>query len=193
MPIDAETPADAEIIRQVVDGDVNAFERLLQRYQRHVAKIVSKHVPYDQVEEIAHEVFVRAYQSLPTFQQKSPFKSWLSSIAVRTCYDFWRKQYRSKELPLSSLSEQQQYWLEQSISEMSNRSYAEQGGLQEAREILEWALSKLSAEDRMVVELVYLEGVSGKEAARLLGWSVANVKIRSFRARKKLQTILVKE
>jgi len=42
----------------------------------------------------------------------------------------------------------------------------------------------------MVVELIYLEGLSGKEAAELLGWSVANVKVRSFRARKKLQKLL---
>ncbi len=62
--------------------------------------------------------------------------------------------------------------------------------MQHARETLEWALNRLSAEDRMVVELVYLEEFSGKEAATLLGWSVANVKVRVFRARKKLQKLL---
>jgi len=51
-------------------------------------------------------------------------------------------------------------------------------------------LAKLRAEDRMVIELVYFEGLSVKEAAKLLGWSVANVKIRSFRARKKLEKTL---
>ena len=55
---------------------------------------------------------------------------------------------------------------------------------------MDWALDQLTAKDRMVLELVYLEGLSGKEAAGLLGWSVANVKARSFRSRKKLQKLL---
>jgi RNA polymerase sigma-70 factor (ECF subfamily) len=193
MPIDANTSSDVEIVRQVVDGDVNAFELLLKRYQDHVLKIVKKHVPYEQIEETAHDVFVRAYQSLPTFKNKSYFKHWLSSIAVRTCCDFWRKQYRSRELPMSSLSEKQQHWLETTISDHSSRSFYEQGVQQEAKDVLDWALSTLSAEDRMVMELVYLEGLSGKEAAKLLGWSVANVKVRAFRCRKKLQKLLMKE
>ena len=190
MPVDSDTPCDVEIVRQVVDGDVNAFELLLKRYREHVLKIVKKHVPYEQIEETTHDVFVRAYQSLPTFKNTSLFKHWLSSIAVRTCYDFWRKQYRSRELPMSSLSEKQQHWLETVISDQSSRSFHEQGRQQEAREVLDWALNKLSAEDRMVLELVYLEGLSGKEAADLLGWSVANVKVRAFRSRKKLQKLI---
>jgi RNA polymerase sigma-70 factor (ECF subfamily) len=190
MSIDADMPRDVEIVRQVVDGDVNAFELLLNRYQKYVLKIVKKHLPYEQIEETAHDVFVRAYQSLPTFKNTSDFKHWLSSIAVRTCYDFWRKRYRSRELPMSSLSEKQQHWLETVISDQSSQSFYEQGGQQEVREVLDWALSKLSAEERMVVELVYLEGLSGKEAAELLGWSVANVKVRSFRSRKKLKKLL---
>lgn len=190
MPIDSDAPSDIEIVRQVVDGDVNAFELLLNKYEAHVLKIVKKHVPYEQIEETAHDVFVRAYRSLPTFKNTSAFKHWLSSIAVRTCYDFWRKQYRSRELPMSSLSEKQQHWLETVISDQASRSFSEQGKQQEAREMLDWALNKLSAEDRMVVELVYLEGLSGKETAELLGWSVTNVKVRSFRSRKKLQKLL---
>ncbi len=190
MQIDVNTASDIEIVHQVIDGDVNAFELLLKKYQNHVVKIVKKHVPYEQIEDIAHEVFVRTYQSLASFQNTSNFKHWLSSIAVRTCYDFWRKRYRNRELPISSLSEQQQHWLESVISTQSNQSFYEEEGLQNAREILDWALSKLSAEDRMVVELIYLEGLSGKETAELLGWSVANVKVRSFRSRKKLQKLL---
>ena len=182
--------SDIEIVRQVLDGNVNAFELLLKKYQDHVLKIVKKHIPYEQIEETAHDVFIRAYQSLPTFKNTSNFKHWLSSIAVRTCYDFWRKKYRNRELPISSLTEQQQHWLESSISTQSSQSYYEEERLQKAKEVLDWALSKLSAEDRMVVELIYLEGLSGKEAAELLGWSVANVKVRSFRARKKLQKLL---
>ena len=183
-------PNDVDIIHRVIDGDVNAFELLLNKYQEYVLTIVKKHVPYDQIEEITHEIFVRAYQSLQTCKKTEKFKSWLSSIAVRTCYDFWRKQYRSRELPMSSLSEKQQHWIETVVSDQSSQSFYQDEEEQEAKEVLDWALSKLSPEDKMVVELVYLEGLSGKEAAELLGWTVANVKVRSFRSRKKLQKLL---
>jgi len=183
-------PSDSEIIRRIIDGDVNSFEYLLNKYQDHVLRIVKKHIPYNEVEETAHNVFVRAYQALPGFKEQGSFKQWLSAITVRTCYDFWRKQYRSRELPMSDLSERHRDWLEKKMSSESDLSFSEESRAKEAGELLDWALSKLSAEDRMVIELVYLEGLSVKEASGLLGWSVSNVKVRSFRSRKKLKTLL---
>lgn len=183
-------PTDAEIVRQVLGGSVNAFESLLVRYKDLVLKIAKKRVPYDDVEETTQEVFVRIYQSLPTYKGKGDFKHWVSSISVRTCYDYWRRAYRSREVPMSSLTEKHQGWLEQVISEESEHVLAEKASQKEARELLDWALGKLSAEDRTVLELVYLEGLSVKEAADALGWSVANVKVRSFRSRRKLKKLL---
>ncbi len=91
---------------------------------------------------------------------------------------------------MSDLTESHREWLEASISDESDQSFEDHGRQKEAREVLDWALGKLSPEDRMVFELVYLEGLTGKEAANLLGWSVANVKVRSFRCRKKLKACL---
>ena len=91
---------------------------------------------------------------------------------------------------MSSLTEQHQEWLENVISDTSDRAFDERGSRKEAREVLDWALVKLSAEDRMVLELVYLEGLTVKEAAELLGWTTANVKVRSFRSRRKLRKLL---
>ena len=190
MQNDPIKSSDTDIVRRVLTGDVNAFESLLTRYNDTVLKIVKKHVPYNDVEETIQNVFLRAFQSLPNFKGKSGFRHWLSSIAVRTCYDFWRKTYRSREVPMSVLTEKHQNWLEEVIAEQSEHSINEKGSQNEARELLDWALGRLSAEDRMVMELVYLEGLSGKEAADLLGWSIANIKVRCFRSRKKLEKIL---
>jgi RNA polymerase sigma-70 factor (ECF subfamily) len=193
MDNDASTPGDAEIVRQVVAGDVNGFEYLLKKHQDHVLRILKKHLPYDQIEETAQDVFIRAYQSLPTFRGDSSFKQWLSTIAVRGCHDFWRKHYKSRELPMSSLAERHQAWLEEAIASQASQSFHEKGLQKEAREILDWALDRLSAADRTVLELVYLEGYSVKETAALLGLSVANVKVRSFRCRQKLRKLLGKQ
>jgi RNA polymerase sigma-70 factor (ECF subfamily) len=192
MDTDSHSLADAEIVFQVISGEVNDFEYLLKRYQSHVVRIVKKHIPFDKVEEVAQDVFVSAYKSLPTFKRDNSFKQWLSTITVRTCYDFWRKHYRSRELPMSSLSEKHQFWLEQAISNRSSQTFNKWGSQEEARELLNWALDRLSAEDRMVLELVYLEGYSIKETADLLGLSTANVKVKSFRSRKKLHKLIKK-
>jgi RNA polymerase sigma-70 factor (ECF subfamily) len=183
-------PSDAEIVRRVIGGEINAFESLLLRYKDHVLEVVKKHVPYNEVEETAHDVFVRTYQSLSTFKERSSFKQWLSAIAVRACYDFWRKRYRSRELPMSSLTEEHREWLEKVVSNRSGQSFDDKASQKEARELLDWALARLSPGDRMVLELVSLEGLSGREAADLLGWSVANVKVRSLRARRKLRNLV---
>lgn len=183
---------DTDIIRRVLDGNINAFELLIERHRQHVARIVKKHVPFDDIEEVAHDAFVRAYQALPSCKQPDRFPQWLSAVAVRACCDFWRARYRQREVPMSSLSEQQQRWVDAVIAAQSQDAHAPHGENHDGHEALQWALHKLSAEDRMVVELVHLEGYSHKDAASLLGWSAANVKIRAFRARKQLQKWLTR-
>lgn len=91
---------------------------------------------------------------------------------------------------MSSLGDGQREWVERAAADPSGGSIDDIGREVEAREVLDWALARLSPEDRMVLELVYLEGLSVREVADLLGWSTANVKIRSFRSRRKLQKLL---
>lgn len=181
---------DAETIQQVLSGDVNAFEILLRRYKRHVMGVVANHVPSVEVDDVAQDAFVRAYQSLAGYKGKSEFKYWLTGVAVRTCYDFWRKKYKRNEVPMSELSERHLKWLDALTAAQSSVEFKALQEKTEAQEMLAWALNRLSPADRMVLELVYLEGLSGKEAAVHLGWSTANVKVRSFRAKRKLKRIV---
>src|SRR6056297_2142362 len=155
MPHKSAEPTDRDVVRRVLAGDINAFEVLVARYQAYVFSIVGRHVPTQNVEDVAHDVFVRAYRSLPKYQQKSGVSQWLRGIAVRTCADFWRERYRRREVPMSRLGGNQREWLENMLA--------------------------------------HLEGYSVKEAAGLLGCSAANVKIRAFRARKKIQKLLADE
>ncbi len=94
---------DAEIISQVIAGDVNAFEHLLEKYQNLVLRIVKKHAPRDQAKDLTQETFIRAYQSLLTFEGGGNFQHWISTIAVRTCHDFWRKHGRAREISVNFL------------------------------------------------------------------------------------------
>jgi RNA polymerase sigma-70 factor (ECF subfamily) len=118
-----------------------------------------------------------------------PFEHWLAGIAVRTCYDFWRARAR-EDVPVSALSEDHQRWIEQTLSSQSDRQFRDQTAKQEAADVLEWALRQLSPENRAVLTLVHLDGYSVREAAQLLGWTLVNVKVRAYRARKAMRALL---
>jgi RNA polymerase sigma-70 factor (ECF subfamily) len=190
--LDLSTATDNDIVQRVLGGDTNAFAYLLERHEGLVLKIAARHAPADRVEEIAQDAFIRAYQSLPGYKQRGSFQAWLSSIAVRTCHDFWRKQYRSKEVAVGDLSNKSAVWLDKILARQSSDLWREQHERELAREVLDQVLSRLSAGDRMVLELVYLEELSVKEAAEQLGWSVTNTKVRAFRSRNKLRKMLTK-
>jgi len=181
---------DLEIIRRVLHGEADCFAELIARYRQHVARITNRHVPSDRVAEVAHDVFVRAYTSLSSFSGQTPFEHWLSRIAVRACYDFWRTR-RREEMPVSALTTEYQAWMDHVMASESDDQFREQTRKQEATELLQWALGHLSAENRLVLTLVHLEGYSIRDASRLLGWSMVNVKVRAHRARQLLRKLLL--
>ncbi len=182
---------DDEVVARVLGGNVQAFETLLNRHSDLVMRIVKRHVPFQDAEEVAQDAFVRVYESLPSFKGKSVFPRWLSSIAVRTCYDYWRRAYRRREVVMTELTERHQEWLEGVISEKSEEDRRESDSRGEAQDLLNWALARMTPESRMILEMIHLEGLSVKEVSDLLGWSTANVKVRSFRARKKMEKLLI--
>ncbi len=141
---------------------------------------------------MSQDVFIRVFRSLESFKGPTGFRHWVAKIAVRTCYDFWRKEYRNREIPMSAMTDRHEEWMDRVTSDAAGATFDAMCRKKEAKEVLDQALSLLSAEDRMVMELVYLEGLTGKEAAELMGWSVANVKIRSYRCRSKLRKLLMK-
>ena len=189
VPVKSSSREENELVRRVREGDTERFAELIDRHQAHVGRIVRRRVPADRVRELVHEVFVKAYVNLAQFSESVPFAHWLAGIAVRTCYDFWR-QHSREEVPVSALSDEHTHWIEQTLSSHSDRQFHEKTAREEAAEVLEWALGKLSPENRAVLTLVHLDGYSVREAAQLLGWSLVNVKVRAHRARQALRALL---
>lgn len=181
---------DSNIIKRILNGNADDFEIILKRYEAYVFNIVSKHLPGDMIEEAAHEIFIRIYKALPSYRNESPLKYWISKIATRYCYDFWRERYRSREIPLATLTGEHDKWIDAAVSEHSQKSFDSEEALRESREILSWALDRVTAEERMVITLLYLEELSVKEVAALMGWTVVNVKVKAHRSRKKLRKII---
>jgi RNA polymerase sigma-70 factor (ECF subfamily) len=184
-----ESESDLRVVEQVVQGDVDAFEILLRRHSRAVFATVARRVPADAVESVAQEAFVSAFRSLHLYEPDQPFIRWLLRIARRRCYDYWRQRHRSHEIPSTSLSPEQAQQLEDAAArsqETPGRAYEQK----ETKELVQRALNGLSPEDRVLVECIYFEELPLKEVAATLDWSLAKVKVRAFRARRKLRELI---
>jgi len=182
---------EMDVIRRVLDGHVDDFELLLDRHRSSVLAIVAGHVPPDCVAEVAADVFVDAYRKLAGYRPLRPLGHWLARIATRRCCDYWRRRGRSREVNFTSLPPAAQAWLDRAADGDDGAEPPVDGRYGEAaREVLRCALATLPAVDRMALTLVHMEELPVREAAERLGWSVARVKVRTFRARKKLRMIL---
>ena len=190
MEASADDRTDREVVRLVVDGDVDAFEVLVERYEHHVFKIVGAHVPPGDVAEVAQDVLVRTFRALPSFKGRSSLKHWLSRIASRTCSDYWRRRYRSKEIAANYATDEQKEWMQQVLDVQSVEQHERLVRKQSAKDLLRVTMRGLPGKERAALTMVALEGYTVQEAARKLEWSTTNTKVRLHRARKKLRSCI---
>lgn len=163
----------------IIKGDVNAYTTLVDRHKRMVYTFAIKmvKVPED-AEEIAHDAFVKAYQSLKTFKQQSKFSTWLYRIVFNECVSHLRK----KKLETISIDEPRFSYLEAEETE----NFFKELNDKEQKAILMKALEKLPDDERSIITLFYLQEFSIKEIVEITDYTEANVKIKLFRARKRL-------
>jgi RNA polymerase sigma-70 factor (ECF subfamily) len=187
-----ETP-DSELIARVRAGEEEAFEELFNRHRRRVALIASRFFRQRQeIEEIVQESFAKAFFALPEFsnQQDTSFASWLARIAFNTCYDELRRIKRRPESALSNVTEEEAAWIKEQVQADGAGQDIESTAV--ARDLAEKLLSRLSPEDRMVLLMLDVEGMSVSDIARTNKWSDSKVKVRAHRARESLRRVLRK-
>ena len=180
---------DAELIAEVLKGNAASFEPLVLKYSPRVFATARRYARREsEVEDIVQEVWLKAYQKLPSFRNEAPFEHWLMRLAVRTCYDFLRGHQRNRETAFSELAEPDEDWLDRFASEPDTS--AEHAAA--ARQLIERILEQLSPAARLVITLLEIEDRSIREIAALTGWSLPLVKVRAFRARAEMRRILAK-
>lgn len=182
--VDSKIP-ESELIDSARNGDEDAFVELARRYHDRVWSTASRFArSRSELEDLVQDLFVKIWKGLPTFQNKSPFEHWLMRVTVRGCYDFLRKNRRRRESEV----------LTAEIYETIGTTGIENVSLKqnEASEIVAILMQGLDAKDRTVITLLELEEKSVRETAELTGWSESNVKVRAFRARKKMKAIFEK-
>ena len=180
---------DADVVDAVVQGDTDAFELLFERHRKRVGAIAGRFFQQQtQIEEIIQDSFTKAYFGLPHFSQYKvdSFAAWLARIAFNSCYDELRRQSRRREQSTSEFSDIERQELRALVTE----SRAESTAIN--RDLANKLLGMLNAEDRLVLVLLDVEGLSVAEIARLMNWSSPKVKIRVFRARSDLRELLKK-
>jgi RNA polymerase sigma-70 factor, ECF subfamily len=190
--LQSATASDAELVAAVSAGDESAFELLFERHRRRVGAIAGRFFQqHQQIEEIVQECFVKAYFALGEFSnyREDSFQSWLARIAFNSCYDELRRRSRSRDSAASKLTPSE------TESLRSIHAGVEADSLETVavnRDLANKLLGLLSAEDRLVLVLLDVEGLSVAEIARLMKWSSPKVKIRVFRARRDLRRLLKK-
>jgi len=108
---------EAELIAAVLKGDAASFEPLVQKYSPRVFATARRYARRDsEVEDIAQEVWLKAFDKLKSFRGEAPFEHWLMRMTVRTCYDFLRRHQRNRESSFSELSEPESDWLERFVA-----------------------------------------------------------------------------
>jgi RNA polymerase sigma-70 factor (ECF subfamily) len=180
---------EAELIAAVLRGDAASFEPLVQKHTPRVFATARRYARrQSEVEDIAQEVWLKAFEKLRSFRGEAPFEHWLMRLTVRTCYDFLRGHQRNRESAFSDLTGPETDWLERFITQPEAAAETADA----AKLLVEHVLEKLSPPARLVITLLEIEDRPVKEIARLTGWSVALVKVRAFRARAEMRKILTK-
>ena len=181
--------ADAELAARARAGDEPAFEELFRRHRRRVALIASRFFRQrEQVEEVVQESFTKAFFALAEFAngRDASFAAWLARIAFNTSYDELRRQKRRPESALEELTEEDAATL--AVRLRGSDSDAE--GQAVSRDLAAKLLARLSPEDRLVLVMLDVEGLSVAEIAGVLGWTGSKVKVRAHRARAHLRRVL---
>ena len=179
-----DVPAFLARIRK---GDEDAARDLMQHLYPLVTKLVRAYLPRRTAEEdLIQTVFMKIFTRLDQYSGLVPIERWVCRIAVNTCLNQLQKEKVRPEWRFCDLSEGQQRFLEQ----LPAPEDASSGNSALAGEVVARLLGLLKPADRLVIQLLHMEQKSILEIADITGWSVPMVKVRAFRARKKLKKFL---
>jgi RNA polymerase sigma-70 factor, ECF subfamily len=144
------------------------------------------------VEEAAQEVFLKAFTQLDSYEGRGSMEGWLTRIATNTCLNMLRGAKRRPELTVSELTENESEWLEEKLMNVVSEKHRSAEDDLIAADLADRVLGVLSPEDRLALTMIDGDDASIKEVAELTGWSESKVKVRAFRARRRVRETMEK-
>jgi RNA polymerase sigma-70 factor (ECF subfamily) len=177
------------LVSEARRGDEAAFEEIVRRYSPRVFQVTGRFFRNrSQVEDLAQEVFLKAYSQLSNYEGRGSFEGWLTRIATNTCLNELRTRKRHPESLVSELTDEEGSWLEEQLGGVSTESSPERNVI--IADLADKLLGRLSPDDRVVLTLMDGEGLSVKEVAEATGWSQSKIKVQAFRARRRMRKIV---
>jgi RNA polymerase sigma-70 factor (ECF subfamily) len=175
---------DFELIKRARAGEDSAFGQIVQAYRRRILGTIARLIgrPED-VEDVGQEVFLRLYFSLEQLRSPEVFEPWLYRLTVNAAYDYLRRQRRRQESRMADLAEQQVQMADARAG--AQRDQSEQGR-RRVRELVDSLLASVSEQDRALLTLKEIEGLSLKELEKIYGVNENALKVRLFRARQRV-------
>jgi RNA polymerase sigma-70 factor (ECF subfamily) len=175
---------EQEVIERARGGDAAAFNEMVLAYRKRILGTISRLIgrPED-VEDVAQEVFVRLYYSLDQLRTPEVFEPWLYRLTVNASYDYLRRSKRRGESRMSDLSEQQVMMADAMAGGKQDAEDRQRG---EVREFVDALFQHVSEEDRLLLTLKEVEGLSLKELEKIYRVNENALKVRLFRARQRV-------
>jgi RNA polymerase sigma-70 factor (ECF subfamily) len=178
------------LVQAALQHDDEAARRLVRELYPLVAKLVRSHRPRRTAEEdLCQMIFIKIFQNLAQFSGKVPLEHWVSRIAVNTCLNQIQSEKVRPELRHADMTEEEVAVLENLAAIPAELAPDQRLA---SRQLVEHLLETLKPSERLVIEMVYLQGRSVEEVHKLTGWSTALVKVRAFRARQKMKKQLAR-
>ncbi len=175
---------EPELIERARSGDDVAFNEVVRTYRKRILGTISRLIgrPED-VEDVGQEVFLRLYYSMEQLRTADMFEPWLYRLTVNAAYDYLRKQKRKKESRISDLSETQVTLADAAAGGLATQEEQRKSGI---REFVQRLLGSVSEEDRLLLLMKEVEGLSVKDLEKVYGINENAVKVRLFRARQRV-------
>jgi len=175
---------DFELIKRAQGGDGAAFNEVVLAYRKRILGTIARLIarPED-VEDVGQEVFLRLYFSLDQLRTPEVFEPWLYRLTVNAAYDYLRKQRRRMESRMSDLSEQHVMMADALASSRVDQDKQYEKGI---RETVDTLLGAVSEQDRILLTLKEVEGLSLKELEKIYRVNENALKVRLFRARQRV-------
>lgn len=177
------TTNDQHYINLIIDGDTNAFEVLVERYKDLVFTLTLRMLKNrEEAEEVAQDTFIKAYKSLNRFKGDSKFSTWIYKIAYNTSLDRLKKNKKHfNDVAIDEFTEHQVKTIDNALDHLENK---------EREQSIQDCIALLPGDDAFLLTLYYFEDQSLEEISKTIGLTPNNVKVKLFRSRKKLATIL---
>ena len=175
---------DPETVRNAQSGDDAAFSEIVRAYRKRILGTIYRLIGRSEdVEDVGQDVFVRLYFSLEQLRSPDVFEPWLYRLTVNAAYDHLRKRRRSPQVRMADLSEEQVVVAD--AAESGRRDNEEQEQV-EVRELLDLLLGEVKEEDRILLTLKEVEGLTLKELSAIYDVNENALKVRLFRARQRV-------